>query len=117
MMMRRGSEMVIVPSPKPREATVICLIGTSFQTYASLEKMLHKAIFSIQQLKKKGNPTLLLHQNNIISNKIIGHYANKCQTQKPLVTLKNDKVETEPENEELSVPLPLFDEQMSQWRG
>nr|VDD08351.1 unnamed protein product [Brassica oleracea] len=25
------------------------------QTYASLEKMLHKAIFVIQQLKKKGN--------------------------------------------------------------
>ncbi|KAF3563615.1 hypothetical protein DY000_02016635 [Brassica cretica] len=55
--------MVIVPSPKPREATVICLIRSNcdmldqneFQTYASLEKMLHKTIFAIQQLKKKGN--------------------------------------------------------------
>ncbi|KAF3559756.1 hypothetical protein F2Q69_00012154 [Brassica cretica] len=44
--------MVIVPSPKPREATVICLRN---ETYASLEKMLHKAIFAIQQLKKKGD--------------------------------------------------------------
>ncbi|XP_056854230.1 uncharacterized protein LOC130503621 [Raphanus sativus] len=35
----------------------------------------------------------------------IGHYANKCQKQKPLVTL--EKVETEPEKED---HLPIFDD-------
>uniref|UniRef100_A0A0D3AML8 CCHC-type domain-containing protein n=1 Tax=Brassica oleracea var. oleracea TaxID=109376 RepID=A0A0D3AML8_BRAOL len=35
----------------------------------------------------------------------VGHYANKCQKQKSLVTL--EKVETEPEKEE---PLPIFDD-------
>ncbi|KAF3582344.1 hypothetical protein DY000_02030442 [Brassica cretica] len=99
------------------------------QTYASLEKMLHKAIFAIQQLKKKRNANTSsapkyhnLKRGNLSSNSnsdlktnvcfkchMIGHYANKCQNQKPLVTLENDKVETEPEKEELSVPLPIFD--------
>ena len=37
----------------------------------------------------------------------IGHYANKCQKQKPLVTLENDKIETEPEKKD---PLPIFDD-------
>ena len=40
----------------------------------------------------------------------IGHYTNKCKNQKPLVTLENDIVETEPEKEELSVSLPIFDD-------
>ncbi|KAF3553687.1 hypothetical protein F2Q69_00012282 [Brassica cretica] len=100
------------------------------QTYASLEKMLHKAIFAIQQLKKKRNANTSsapkyhnLKRGNLSSNSnsdlktnvcfkchMIGHYANKCQNQKPLVTLENDKVETEPEKEELSVPLPIFDD-------
>ena len=31
------------------------------QTYASLEEMLHKTIFAIQQLKRREIPTLLLH--------------------------------------------------------
>ncbi|WZZ34608.1 hypothetical protein YC2023_018009 [Brassica napus] len=35
----------------------------------------------------------------------VGHYANKCQKQKSLVTL--EKIETEPENED---PLPIFDD-------
>ncbi|KAF3583855.1 hypothetical protein F2Q69_00027629 [Brassica cretica] len=39
--------------------------------------------------------------------KMIGHYANKCQNQKPLVTLENENVETEPEKEGL---LPIFDD-------
>ena len=115
------------------------------QTYASLEKMLHKAIFAIQQLKKKGNTNTSSapkHQCNFSSlsnsdlksnvfsfdkSKVvkttskshstrcfkchrIGHYANKCQNQKPLVTLENDKVETELENEEFSDLLPIFDD-------
>ncbi|XP_018457118.1 uncharacterized protein LOC108828060 [Raphanus sativus] len=37
----------------------------------------------------------------------IGHYANKCQKQKPLVTLENEEVETKPEKED---PLPIFDD-------
>uniref|UniRef100_A0A0D3ANY7 CCHC-type domain-containing protein n=1 Tax=Brassica oleracea var. oleracea TaxID=109376 RepID=A0A0D3ANY7_BRAOL len=37
----------------------------------------------------------------------IGHYANKCQKQRPLVTLENENVETEPEKED---PLPIFDD-------
>uniref|UniRef100_A0A0D2ZYF9 CCHC-type domain-containing protein n=1 Tax=Brassica oleracea var. oleracea TaxID=109376 RepID=A0A0D2ZYF9_BRAOL len=35
----------------------------------------------------------------------VGHYANKCQKQKSLVTL--EKIETEPEKEDL---LPIFDD-------
>uniref|UniRef100_A0A0D3CU10 CCHC-type domain-containing protein n=1 Tax=Brassica oleracea var. oleracea TaxID=109376 RepID=A0A0D3CU10_BRAOL len=35
----------------------------------------------------------------------VGHYANKCQKQKSLVTL--EKIETEPEKED---PLPIFDD-------
>uniref|UniRef100_M4FH78 Uncharacterized protein n=1 Tax=Brassica campestris TaxID=3711 RepID=M4FH78_BRACM len=31
MMMTSGSEVVILPSPKPREATVMCLIRMSFR--------------------------------------------------------------------------------------
>ncbi|KAL0734052.1 hypothetical protein Bca4012_010262 [Brassica carinata] len=115
------------------------------QTYASLEKMLHKAIHAIRQLKRKGNTNTSstskqqckssylsnsdLKTNEISSDKSkavkttskahftrcfkchrIGHYANKCQKQKPLVTLENDNVETEPEREEISVPLTIFDD-------
>uniref|UniRef100_A0A0D3BUB1 CCHC-type domain-containing protein n=1 Tax=Brassica oleracea var. oleracea TaxID=109376 RepID=A0A0D3BUB1_BRAOL len=97
------------------------------QTYASLEKMLYKAIFAIQQLKKKGNAntssapkyhnlkravktTSKAHSTRCFKCHMIGHYANKCQNQKPLVTLEDDKVEIEPEKEELSVPLPIFDD-------
>ncbi|KAG5377718.1 hypothetical protein IGI04_025560 [Brassica rapa subsp. trilocularis] len=100
------------------------------QTYASLEKMLHKAIHVVRQLKKKGNNNTSsvpkqqsnsfslsnsdLKTNVLSSDKSkavkttskalstrcfkchrVGHYANKCQKQKSLVTL--EKVETEPE--------------------
>ena len=37
----------------------------------------------------------------------IGHYANKCQKQRPLVTLENENIETKPEKEDL---LPIFDD-------
>ncbi|CAN6847798.1 unnamed protein product [Brassica oleracea] len=109
------------------------------QTYASLEKMLHKAIHVVRQLKMKGNTNTFsalkqqsnssslssfdLKTNVLSSDKSkavkttsktlstrcfkyhrVGHYANKCQKQKPLVTL--EKVETEPEKED---PLPIFE--------
>ena len=112
------------------------------QTYASLEKMLHKAIHVVRQLKKKGNTNTSsapkqqsnssspsnsdLKTNVLSSDKSkavkttskalstrcfkchrIGYYANKCQKQRPLVTLENENVETEPEKED---PLPIFDD-------
>uniref|UniRef100_A0A0D2ZPL8 CCHC-type domain-containing protein n=1 Tax=Brassica oleracea var. oleracea TaxID=109376 RepID=A0A0D2ZPL8_BRAOL len=114
-------------------------------TYASLEKMLHKAIFAIQQLKKKGHTntssapkqhelkrcnfsslsnsdlktnvfsfdkskavktTRKAHSTRCVKCHRIGHYANKCQNQKPLVTLENENIETKPEKEGL---LSIFD--------
>uniref|UniRef100_A0A0D2ZVD0 CCHC-type domain-containing protein n=4 Tax=Brassica TaxID=3705 RepID=A0A0D2ZVD0_BRAOL len=109
-------------------------------TYASLEKMLHKAIHVVRQLKKKGNtntssaPKQQSHSSSLSNSDLktnvlssdkskavkttskalstrcfkchrIGHYANKCQKQKSLVTL--EKIETEPEKED---PLPIFDD-------
>uniref|UniRef100_A0A0D2ZPG4 Uncharacterized protein n=1 Tax=Brassica oleracea var. oleracea TaxID=109376 RepID=A0A0D2ZPG4_BRAOL len=137
------------PFTKAKRSNCDMLDRNELQTYASLEKVLHKAIFAIQQLKKKGNAntsSALKHHNlkrgnlsslsnsdlktNVFSfdkskavkttskphstrcfkGRMIGHYANKCQNQKPLVTLENDKVETEPEKEELSVSLSIFDD-------
>uniref|UniRef100_A0A0D3D3D7 CCHC-type domain-containing protein n=1 Tax=Brassica oleracea var. oleracea TaxID=109376 RepID=A0A0D3D3D7_BRAOL len=112
------------------------------QTYVSLEKMLHKAIHSIRQLKKKGytntspapkqqsnfsslsnsdlktnvlssdkskavKPTSKAHSTMCFKCHRIGHYANKCQKKRPLVTLENENVETEPEKED---SLPIFDD-------
>ncbi|CAG7909604.1 unnamed protein product, partial [Brassica rapa] len=106
--------------------------------------MLHKAIFAIHQLKKKGNtntssppkqqckfsslsnsdlkinvfsfdkskavkPTSKAHSARCFKYHRIGHYANKCQNQKPLVTLENENVQTEPEKLEFADPLPIFD--------
>uniref|UniRef100_A0A0D2ZTW5 CCHC-type domain-containing protein n=1 Tax=Brassica oleracea var. oleracea TaxID=109376 RepID=A0A0D2ZTW5_BRAOL len=91
MMMRSGSGVVIVPSPKPREATVMCLIRTSF---------------GLCQLGKDAMKTT----RKTLSTRCfkchrVGYYANKCQKQKSLVTL--EKIETEPEKED---PLPFFDD-------
>uniref|UniRef100_A0A0D3AVQ2 CCHC-type domain-containing protein n=1 Tax=Brassica oleracea var. oleracea TaxID=109376 RepID=A0A0D3AVQ2_BRAOL len=109
------------------------------QTYASLDKMLDKAIHVVRQLKKKGNtntfsalkhqckssylsnsdlktneisfdkskavkPTSKAHSTRCFKCHRIGHYANKCQKQKPLVTLENENLETKPEKED---PLPI----------
>ena len=53
------------PFTKAKRSNCDVLDRNELQTYASLEKMLHKAIHVVRQLKKKGNtPTLLLHQNN-----------------------------------------------------
>ncbi|WZZ81492.1 hypothetical protein YC2023_102064 [Brassica napus] len=137
------------PFTKTKRSNRDMLDQNEIQTYASLEKMLHKAIFAIQQLKKKGNTNtssapkqqdlkrcnfsslsnsdLKTNEFSFDKNKAvkttskahsircfkchrIGHYANKCQNQKPLVTLENDKVETEPEKEEFPDPLPIFDD-------
>ncbi|KAF3607211.1 hypothetical protein DY000_02050384 [Brassica cretica] len=43
------------PFTKAKRSNCDVLDQNELQTYASLEKMLHKAIFAIQQLKKKGN--------------------------------------------------------------
>ena len=137
-MVRNGDRLF----SKTKRSNCDVLDRNELQTYASLEKMLHKAIFAIQQLKKKGNtdtssapkqqckfsplsnsdlktnvfsfdkskavkPTSKAHSTRCFKCHRIGHYANKCQNQKPLVTLENENVETEPEKEGL---LPIFDD-------
>ena len=127
------------PFTKAKRSNRVVLDQNELQTYASLEKMLHKAIHAIRQLKKKGNtntssapkqqckssylsnsdlktneisfdkskavkPTSKAHSTRCFKCHRIGHYANKCQKQKPLVTLENENLETEPEKEE---PLPI----------
>ncbi|XP_048622008.1 uncharacterized protein LOC125591590 [Brassica napus] len=124
---------------KTKRSNCVVLDQNELQTYASLEKMLHKAIHAIRQLKRKGNtntssapkqqckssylsnsdlktneisfdkskavkPTSKAHSTRCFKCHRIGHYANKCQKQKPLVTLENENLETEPEKEE---PLPI----------
>ena len=133
------------PFTKAKRSNCDVLDRNELQTYASLEKMLHKAIHVVRQLKKKGNtntssapkqqsnssspsnsdlktnvlssdkskavkPTSKAHSTRCFKCHRIGHYANKCQNQKPLVTLENENVETEPEKEEFSDPLPIFDD-------
>jgi len=133
------------PFTKAMRSNCDMLDRNELQTYASLEKMLHKAIFAIQQLKKKGNTNTSpapkqqcnfssLSNSNLKTNVLsfdkgkavkttskahstrcfkchrIGHYANKCQNQKLLVTLESDNVETEPDKEGFSDLLPTFDD-------
>ncbi|KAF3562642.1 hypothetical protein DY000_02018032 [Brassica cretica] len=43
------------PFTKAKRSNRVVLDQNEFQTYASLEKMLHKAIHAIRQLKRKGN--------------------------------------------------------------
>nr|VDD22400.1 unnamed protein product [Brassica oleracea] len=127
------------PFTKAKRSNRVVLDQNELQTYASLEKMLHKTIHAIRQLKRKGNTntsSALKHQckssylsnSDLKTNEIsfdkskavkptskapstrcfkchrIGHYANKCQKQKPLVTLENENLETKPEKED---PLPI----------
>uniref|UniRef100_M4DFD4 CCHC-type domain-containing protein n=1 Tax=Brassica campestris TaxID=3711 RepID=M4DFD4_BRACM len=133
------------PFTKAKRSNCDVLDRNELQNYASLEKMLDKAIFAFQQLIKKGNtntssapkqqckfsslsnsnlktsvfsfdksksvkPTSKAHSTRCFKCHRIGHYANKCQNQKPLVTLENENVETEPEKEAFSDPLPIFDD-------
>nr|VDD46297.1 unnamed protein product [Brassica oleracea] len=130
------------PFTKAKRSNCDVLDQNELQTYASLEKMLHKTIFAIQQLKKKGKtntssapkqqckfsslsnfdlktnvfsfdkskavkPTSKAHSTRCFKCHRTGHYANKCLNQKPLVTLENENVETEPKKEGL---LPIFDD-------
>uniref|UniRef100_A0A0D3CF63 CCHC-type domain-containing protein n=1 Tax=Brassica oleracea var. oleracea TaxID=109376 RepID=A0A0D3CF63_BRAOL len=101
------------PFTKAKRSNRVVLDQNELQTYASLEKMLHKAIYAIRQLKKKGNtntspsPKKQTHSTRCFKCHRIGHYANKCQKLRPLVTLENENVETEPEKED---PLPIFDD-------
>ena len=140
------------PFTKAKRSNCDMLDWNKLQTYASLEKMLHKAIFAIQQLKKKGNTNTSsapkqqcnfssLSNSNLKTNVLsfdkskavkttskahstrcfkchrIGHYANKCQNQKPLVTLENDKVETEPERKNFQTYCQFsMTMHMSQWQ-
>ncbi|KAL0750487.1 hypothetical protein Bca101_032490 [Brassica carinata] len=52
-------------------------------------------------------PTSKAHSTRCFKCHRIGHYANKCQKQRPLVTLENENFETEPEKED---PLSIFDD-------
>ncbi|KAF3557949.1 hypothetical protein F2Q69_00012367 [Brassica cretica] len=127
------------PFTKAKRSNRVVLDQNELQTYASLEKMLHKAIHAVRQLKRKGNTNTssapkqqckssYLSNSYLITNEIsfdkskavkstskahstrcfkchrIGHYANKCQKKKPLMTLEDENLETEPEKEE---PLPI----------
>nr|VDD12750.1 unnamed protein product [Brassica oleracea] len=56
---------------------------------------------------KAVKPTSKAHSTRCFKCHRIGHYANKCQKQRPLVTLENENVETEPEKED---PLSIFDD-------
>uniref|UniRef100_A0A0D3CDY1 Uncharacterized protein n=1 Tax=Brassica oleracea var. oleracea TaxID=109376 RepID=A0A0D3CDY1_BRAOL len=111
------------PFTKAKRSNCDVLDWNELQTYTNLEKMLHKTIFAIQQLKKKGNTntssapnqqcvktTSKAHSTRGFKCHRISHNANKCQTQKPLVTLESDNVETEPDKEGFSELLPTFDD-------
>uniref|UniRef100_A0A0D3ASK0 Uncharacterized protein n=1 Tax=Brassica oleracea var. oleracea TaxID=109376 RepID=A0A0D3ASK0_BRAOL len=56
---------------------------------------------------KAVKPTSKSHSTRCFKWHRIGHYANKCQKQRQLVTLENENVETEPQKED---PLPIFDD-------
>uniref|UniRef100_A0A0D3BHA9 CCHC-type domain-containing protein n=1 Tax=Brassica oleracea var. oleracea TaxID=109376 RepID=A0A0D3BHA9_BRAOL len=60
---------------------------------------------------KAVKPTSKAHSTRCFKCHRIGHYANKCQKQEPLVTLDNENLETEPEKEE---PLPIQTPDQSQ---
>ncbi|KAF3590596.1 hypothetical protein DY000_02025569 [Brassica cretica] len=63
-MMRSWSEVVIVPSPKPREATVMCLIRTSFRLMPAGKRCCIRRFKLSGNSKRRETPTLLLHQNS-----------------------------------------------------
>nr|VDC94892.1 unnamed protein product [Brassica oleracea] len=82
------------PFTKAKRSNCDVLDRNELQTYASLEKCCIRRFMLSDNLKRRETPTLLLHQNN----------------KKPLVTLENENVETEPKKEEFSDPLPIFDD-------
>ncbi|WZZ54090.1 hypothetical protein YC2023_054197 [Brassica napus] len=64
IMMRSGLEVVIVPSPKPREATMMCLIRMSFRLMSAWRRCCIRQFMLSGNSKRRETPTLLLHQNS-----------------------------------------------------
>ncbi|KAF3574515.1 hypothetical protein F2Q69_00058144 [Brassica cretica] len=83
------------------------------QTYVSLEKMLHKAIHAIRQLKKKENtntspaPKQQSNFSSLSNSDLKTNVLSLIKAKRPLVTLENENVQTEPEKED---SLPIFDD-------
>uniref|UniRef100_A0A0D3BUU5 CCHC-type domain-containing protein n=1 Tax=Brassica oleracea var. oleracea TaxID=109376 RepID=A0A0D3BUU5_BRAOL len=69
-------------------------------------KRSNRDVFDQNELKAV-KPTSKAHSIRCFKCHRISHYANKCQNQRPLVTLENENVETEPEKED---PLLIFDD-------
>uniref|UniRef100_A0A0D3DKI5 CCHC-type domain-containing protein n=1 Tax=Brassica oleracea var. oleracea TaxID=109376 RepID=A0A0D3DKI5_BRAOL len=91
------------PFTKAKRSNCDMLDWNKLQTYASLEKMLHKTIFA-EATQKEGKhqhffctkttikavkTTSKAHSTRCFKCHRIGHYANKCQNQKPMGQIKN----------------------------
>uniref|UniRef100_A0A0D3AT32 Uncharacterized protein n=1 Tax=Brassica oleracea var. oleracea TaxID=109376 RepID=A0A0D3AT32_BRAOL len=115
MMMRSGSEVVIVPSPKPREATVMCLIRMSFRLMSAWRICCIRQFMLSDNSKRRETPTLLLHQKN---NLILPESSNAIGSVIMLTSAKtrnrwllwSENVETKPDKEGFSDLLPTFDD-------
>ncbi|KAF2564982.1 hypothetical protein F2Q70_00017232 [Brassica cretica] len=81
------------------------------QTYVSLEKMLHKAIHAIRQLKKKGNTNTSSAPKKQYSSNAIGSVImlTSAKTRNRWL-LWSENVETKPDKEGFSDLLPTFDD-------
>ncbi|KAF3525171.1 hypothetical protein F2Q69_00049875 [Brassica cretica] len=82
------------PFTKAKRSNYDVLDRNELQTYASLEKMLHKEIFAIQQLKRKGNTnTSSAPKQKSLCQCRKGQMKNKTvvikQTKKDLLPFKN----------------------------
>ncbi|KAF2594966.1 hypothetical protein F2Q70_00044335 [Brassica cretica] len=82
------------PFTKAKRSNCDVLDQNELQTYASLEKMLHKEIFAIQQLKKNGNTnTSSAPKQKSLCQCRKGQMKNKTvvikQTKKDLLPFKN----------------------------
>ncbi|WZZ80535.1 hypothetical protein YC2023_101107 [Brassica napus] len=75
--------------------------------FSSLSNSDLKTIVLSSDKSKAVKSTSKAHSTRCFKGHRIGHYDNKCQKQRPLVTLENENVETEPEKED---PLPIFDD-------
>ncbi|KAF3612164.1 hypothetical protein DY000_02046636 [Brassica cretica] len=65
------------PFTKAKSSNCDMLDRNKLQTYASLEKMLHKTIFAIQQLKKKGSTNTSSAPKHQYKEQNHGHQANQ----------------------------------------
>ncbi|CAN6921734.1 unnamed protein product [Brassica oleracea] len=82
----------------------------SFVNFSSLSNSDLKTNVLSFDKSKAVKTTSKAHSTRCLKCHRIGHYANKCQNQKPLVTLESDNVETEPGKEGFSDLLPTFDD-------